>query len=321
MSAHKTSSVHHAREGASILVSRLLVPEDYVDTKSRVVDDHLLRNSIELGGIQQPLIVLRVSENKYSVVDGVRRLKIARDLGLREVPCVIEAAAEDDEDPVSYRNRMRFILDEHRQDLLPTQRASLIAKLREMYRMTGKDVAAYLGVTPGTITNWSIIQKLNPEIQRAIDGGEISVHCSRAFAGLSRDGQQKIWEEHADEIRGRSASQLHRFVREKYPPEKHPSMYESAQRSQRMLRRDSVKRQSKKRPRINVDRKDLLLRDVDAKKSDLEDKQMRIARLQTDIEEASKVVPRLRRAKAAWDSLPVEIRADLENFMERLGLE
>src|ERR1700686_2215827 len=111
-------TVQHATKGALIPIDHLQVPEGY-HGKPRKVDDEILFNSIQLTGVQQPLIVVRLADASYLVVDGVRRLKLARALGLTEVPCVIDQGIDDVDDEVEYRNRVRFILDEHRQDLAP----------------------------------------------------------------------------------------------------------------------------------------------------------------------------------------------------------
>src|SRR5262249_13326674 len=125
--SHVTMKRAHATNAKMIAIEHLRIPEKYV-TPARKVDDEILRNSIKLTGVQQPLVVVRISDTAYWVVDGIRRLRIAESLGMTELPCVLDHGVEDVDDEAEYRNRIRFILDEHRQDLLPTQRAALIKK-------------------------------------------------------------------------------------------------------------------------------------------------------------------------------------------------
>jgi ParB/RepB/Spo0J family partition protein len=299
-----------------LAIEHLRIPENYVTTP-RKVDDEILRNSIKLTGVQQPLVVVRISDTDYWVVDGIRRLRIAQSLGITELPCVLDHGVEDIDDGEAYRNRIRFILDEHRQDLLPTQRAALIKKLQESFELTGKQVGLYLGVTPGTIANWTLIDKLIPELQKAIDDGKLNLHTSRAFAGMTCKGQKEVWEKHQDAVVNMSGGRLHRFVRETYLPAEFPGMYESPETAMRQLTRKSQPRRARKREVVSVTEKKALLRDVDAKKIELEDKQSQIKEFNADIEAAIPVIKSLRQNKSLWENLPAAVRADFEEFASR----
>lgn len=135
-------------EGRLIRTDAIDVPKEYQRTPSLIEDD-ALRKSIEGHGIQQPLVVISTGNDRYSLIDGFRRLEIARFLDLKSVPCVVDQLPEG-ADASDYQNRMRFVLDEHRQDLLPSQRANLIRKMQTMFQMTQAAVATYLGIDPGT---------------------------------------------------------------------------------------------------------------------------------------------------------------------------
>jgi len=276
-------------------------------------------NSIQLTGVQQPLIVVRLAQNRFLVVDGVRRLTAARALNLSQVPCVIDHGIDDVDDEVQYRNRVRFILDEHRQDLLPTQRAALIKKLQQSFDMTAKDVAAYLGVTSATIANWVLVDNMIPEIQQAIDSAEITVHNARAFAGMTVKGQREIWNNHVDAVLKMSASRLHRWVRETYSPNNYPEMYESPETVIRQLTRKNTPRKSQKRTKVSIDAKKALLKDVDAKRIELDDKERQIAEFSRDIAAAIPIIMAIRELDEIWESLPSAVQFDLELFAEMAG--
>ncbi|MBI3837380.1 MAG: ParB/RepB/Spo0J family partition protein [Planctomycetia bacterium] len=309
-------AIQHATKGALIPIDYLQVPEGY-HVKPRKVDDEILFNSIQLTGVQQPIIVVRLADSSYLVVDGVRRLTLARALGLSEVPCVIDQGIDDVDDEVEYRNRVRFILDEHRQDLLPTQRAALIKRLQQSFDMTGRQVALYLGVTAATITNWLHIDNMIPEIRHAVDEDRITIHTTRAFAAMTEAGQTEIWKNHADAVLKMSASRLHRWVRETYPPAKFPHMYESPEAVIRQLTRKSTPRKAQKRTKVSVDEKKTLLKDVDAKKIELQDKQAQVAEYTSHIEAAIPVIEAFRENAELWDSLPAAVRSDFEEFANR----
>lgn len=315
-------AVMHAQEAAMVAVGLLVVPQSY-DSKPRAVDDDILRNSIRLTGIQQPLIVARLSDEQYVVIDGVRRLRIAKDLPIPEVPCVIDVMSDndDEEGTIEYRNRIRFMLDEHRQDLRPTQRAALIEKLRVMFDMSSKDVAAFLGVTPGTIANWMLIRKVIPEVQTAIDSERIAIHSARALAGMTETGQREVWDKHQHDMERMSGELFHKFVRRTFPPKKVPEMYVSPEvvaRKLERLKRGKLTRKIKKRPKVSAHEKAALRKDVELRRIELNEKKSRIAELNEHIDAAVPVIEALQAESTLWNDLPKGVRADFEDFVEAM---
>ena len=307
----------HATKARMMPVTYLRIPETYAAAPRKKVEDDILRNSIQLTGIQQPLIVVRISDTDYWVVDGVRRLLIAQSLEIAEVPCVVDQGIDDVDDQTEYRNRIRFILDEHRQDLLPSQRAALIKKLQQSFGLKARQVALYLGVTPGTITNWTIIDRMIPEIQKAIDDEDVKIHTARAFAGMTAKGQKEIWESHRDGVIQMSGGRLHRWVRETYPPTEFRDMYEAPDVTTKQLTRKNQPRKARKRGHVSVDEKKALLKDVDARRIELEDKQAQIKEFEEHINAAIPLIEGLRKNDDLWNALPSVVRADFEEFASR----
>jgi ParB family chromosome partitioning protein len=177
--------------GKLIRVDQIDVPPGY-ERKSTLMEDDAVKRSIEKTGIQQPLSVVALPSGRYGLIKGGRRLAIAQSLGLKTVPAVIDQLPPDTE-PSAFQNRLRFILDEHRQDLFPSQRAALIRQLMSMFKMMQKDVAEYLGVDAGSVTNWMRIEDYHPEIVKAIDTGEITLHAARAFDRMKQESQPKVF--------------------------------------------------------------------------------------------------------------------------------
>lgn len=67
-------------------------PRSYFDAKKLAS----LKDSVNRYGIKNPLIVDKVG-NKYILIDGERRFKVAEDLGLKEVPVIVEEPKSETE--------------------------------------------------------------------------------------------------------------------------------------------------------------------------------------------------------------------------------
>jgi len=94
-------------------------------------------------------------------------------------------------------------------------------------------------------------------------------------------------------------------------------MYESPEAVIRQLARKSVPRKGQKRTKVSVDEKKTLLKDVDAKKIELQDKQAQVNDYSRHIEAAIPVIEALRENADLWDALPSAVQADFEEFANR----
>jgi ParB family chromosome partitioning protein len=151
-----------------IAVENITIPEWCERPFVKNADDRD-RSSIEKNGIQQPLVVLE-ADGGLVLVKGLRRLRIAKALGLGKVPVITtpvpEGASVDD-----YGRELRLSLDVHRSDLLPSQKATVIETLKARFGMNNKQVAAFLHCDADTCTNVLAIRRYIPPVVAAIDAG------------------------------------------------------------------------------------------------------------------------------------------------------
>jgi ParB/RepB/Spo0J family partition protein len=298
-------------------ISKIEAPDAY-RRKTSAVEADTLRKSIEQGGIQIPLVASRLPNDRYVLIEGYRRLDIAKYLNMTEVPCVIDEIPEG-VPPEEYRRRVRFILDEHRQDLLPSQRASLINTLKDRFKMNNKQVGTYLGVDASTIRTWLLVDSLIPEVVEEVDRGTVSLHSARSLEGMTADGQRAAWEENKELFREKkkwSAHKLHRHLRVTYPPDKRPEMYHRPERVLEKLQRPPKKRRGKKRPVIGNPEQKSLLRDLDVIGTEVKENQEEIDMLKREIELAGPVIEAILRNEELRELVPEGMLPELEEFAE-----
>jgi ParB/RepB/Spo0J family partition protein len=295
------------------------VPAIHVPDKYRrhgnVVEDDKLRQSIERTGIQQPLVISQLSNGKYVLIDGYRRLEVAKFLKMSEVPCVIDELPEG-VPAEEYRDRMRFILDEHRQDLFPSQRALLIKTLQRNFTMNNKQVGEYLGVDATTIGNWLMVDSYIPEVVKAIDANEITQHAARVFDGMTESGQKRIWKSHRDDLKTVAPTKLHRDLREKYHPEDHPQFYRQPEKVTRKLNRVKRKRVAHRRPVITKTEKQLLFNDIQLREAEFRDAEKDLEQFKLEITLATRIIRAILQNDKLCALVPLEMRGDLGRFAE-----
>jgi hypothetical protein len=188
--------------------------------------------------------------------------------------------------------------------------------LMSMFGMKQKDVAAYLGVDAGSITNWLAIDKYDPTIKRKIDTGEINLHAARSFDGLRQDAQPRVYKALQKQFRTLSGGRLHRLVRSRFSPSSHPQFYVSPEQTAEKLRRKQVGRKSKRRPKLTRDEKEVLSRDLSLREVELENGQTELKQIEREIKLSTQPINAIMRSKALVSLLPESVKEEFGRFVE-----
>lgn len=127
-----------------------------------------LVNSIKKHGILQPLIVTAGAAGDYQLIAGERRLRAAKILACKTVPCLVRTG-EDLE-------KLEWALIENiqRADLNPLEEAAAYQKLVADFALTQEEVAAKVGKKRATISNALRLLSLPEEIKTALRENKIT---------------------------------------------------------------------------------------------------------------------------------------------------
>ena len=121
-----------------------------------------LATSIQSRGIKQPLTVRwDIATGKYMLIDGGRRFLAAERLGLEELPCWIQEG-----------NSKEVLVDQivhnwQRADLRPEETADALARLRDEFDLSQKQISDLTGKPQGEISKFlAIHDRVVPEVQQ-----------------------------------------------------------------------------------------------------------------------------------------------------------
>lgn len=295
--------------------TQIIVPPGVQRPVADKVSDHVLRRSIEQTGIQQPLVVL-ADGDAFLLIDGVRRLEIAKALGIPKVPAAVDHLPAGEPNADAYALRMRFILDEHRQDLLPSQKGILIAELKKLMKFSNPQIAAYLGVDGDSITNWLSVLRYIPPVQLAMDAGLLTMQAARVFDGMTDKGQETLWKGHQEELIGPGRTGAHKRLRKLFSPVSHPEFYRNAKMVAIRLKQNNGAKRKSHRPNYNEAEKKKLLSSLDMKEAQLAEYKTEISENKREIEAAGPIVSALLRDKKLRALIPAEMLPELERFAE-----
>lgn len=133
-----------------------------------------LADSIRQFGIIQPLTVRKNGEN-YELVAGERRLRAAKELGMKEVPCVITNINEERSAEIS------IIENLIREDLNIFEQAQAIQVLIDTYNLTQEQIAQKLSNSQSFIANKLRLLRLSCDERDIILKNNLSERHARAL--------------------------------------------------------------------------------------------------------------------------------------------
>lgn len=135
-----------------------------------------LMASIASHGILQPLVLLRLEDGEHELVAGERRMRAARELGWKEVPCVIRKDVRTD------RSQLEMALVENlqRRDLNPIETAQAFKRLAQEYGLSHEEIAEHVGVSRAAVTNIMRFLQLPDEVQQGLIDGKLTQAHARA---------------------------------------------------------------------------------------------------------------------------------------------
>ena len=141
-----------------------------------------LADSIRQYGILQPLTVRRTDGEdgfRYELIAGERRLRAAKMLGLKTVPCILS----DVDDEISAE--LALVENMLRENLGIFEQAMAFSALSEKYGLTQEEIAQKMSLSQSAVANKIRLLKLSPEERAMIVSAELTERHARAFLRIT----------------------------------------------------------------------------------------------------------------------------------------
>ena len=143
-----------------------------------------LAASIKQLGIVQPLTVREISEGRYQLIAGERRLRAARLAGLTHVPAFVRTA--DD----TAMLELALVENIQREDLDAVEVAISYQRLIEECSLTQEQLSDRVGKQRSTVANYLRLLRLPAEIQLGIRNKQISMGHARTLINIDDPKKQ-----------------------------------------------------------------------------------------------------------------------------------
>lgn len=144
-----------------------------------------LAQSINVYGIIQPLSIRKISDDRYELVAGERRLRAAKKLGLKEVPAIIIDITDSESAAIALLENLQ------REDLNFIEEAEAYYNLMKDHNYTQEKLAEIIGKKQSTIANKIRILKLDNDIRKDLLENNLTERHARALLKLPTASSQK----------------------------------------------------------------------------------------------------------------------------------
>ena len=114
-----------------------------------------LKHEVERVGFLQPVLVRKLAENKYEIVDGAHRYRALKELGKTEVPCIV-TEMDEKEAKVQVINMNRI-----KGELNPVKFAELLGDLETLYDK--ENLVKLLAMSDKEIDAFKILAEMDDE--------------------------------------------------------------------------------------------------------------------------------------------------------------
>ena len=174
-----------------------------------------LAASIQSQGILLPLIVRRMSSDRYEIIAGERRWRAAKLVGLKVIPAIIRDIPDE--------TALAFALIENiqREALNPIDEALAFARLKEDFFMTHEEISERVGRSRSSVTNLMRLLGLEEQVKELLKARKFEMGHARALLSLEAKDQLEIAQQIVED--GLSVRETEKRVQRMRQPSSQPN--------------------------------------------------------------------------------------------------
>lgn len=137
-----------------------------------------LADSIRSNGVLQPIVVRPVAAGKFQLIAGERRWQASKLAGKPSIPAIVKQVSNEQ------AMEMTIIENLQREDLNAMEQARAFERLGREFALTQEQMASRTGKPRSAVANYLRLLKMPPEIQLAIEHGQLSFGHAKVLLAL-----------------------------------------------------------------------------------------------------------------------------------------
>jgi ParB family chromosome partitioning protein len=169
------------------LLGTRLIDDNPYQTRGEFNEDALreLRDSIEVQGVIQPIVVRPGAEGRFILILGERRLRASKMAGKTTIPAIVKRVSKQQ------AAEMTLVENLQRQDLNCVDQAVAFSKLSTEFNLTQEEIGKRAGVSREQVSNYMRLLSLTDGIIDALRAGNLTFSHARIL--LQLQDSDKRW--------------------------------------------------------------------------------------------------------------------------------
>ena len=166
-----------------------LVLNDLYDEKNYCLEKYQgLKDSLKDDGFLVPLIIVESKENKFEIINGVKRYLLAKELGYKEMPCVL---AE-----LSIERKFAYIIQNIcSEGDCPLVKTKAFLTLEEKYGYSDMDISKISSLSLNQVRNIKRLSSLPEFLKEGVRDFTLSYSEARALLNLPETKQHELYDQ------------------------------------------------------------------------------------------------------------------------------
>ena len=192
-------------------------------TRTRFDEEALeeLSRSVTATGVVQPIVVRRLSGDRYQLIAGERRWLASQRAGKETVPAIVREVSDEQ------AMEMTIVENLQRADLNPMEQARAYERLGREFKLTQEQMAKRTGKDRASVSNFLRLMKLPEPVQGRVESGELSFGHARALLALE-SAEQMLAAAQKVAVLAMSVRQTESYVKGLLDPERKLGKLEQA---------------------------------------------------------------------------------------------
>jgi len=149
-------------------------------------DIESLQSSIKRDGLQEPLLVWEIEENRYAIIDGYRRFKAVGEFGWPEVPCIIKTGVK-----LVEAAHLSYVKNTERNGFDAIEIALHLQAMSKEFKYSLRDLELMGYGSPPSISNKMKLLDLAESVKKQIQEGELTAAHGLELGKLQTNKEQK----------------------------------------------------------------------------------------------------------------------------------
>ncbi len=175
---------HDIPEILGIDINSIIIPEHHPRKYPGELDS--LMSSIRREGLQEPLMIYRISEDTFGIIDGVRRFMVAKELGVKTIACIIKEGLKDSE-----AAHLSYVKNTERHGFNPIEIALHIKRMRDDFEYSLRELEIKGYGSSAHISNYLKLLTLPESVQKKVQERKLSLTHALHLARLATAKEQE----------------------------------------------------------------------------------------------------------------------------------